>query len=136
MSPVQAIKVIVLLAAAALPAVRAQSTGATFGDVIPLGGPPSDVLLDELRGRLYLVNNNKNSVDVYDYNQKQIIANIKVGTTPLAGAMSMDYGWLYVTNNGSASLSIIDLSSLQVQQPVLLPSKPQGVEVGADGRAL
>jgi YVTN family beta-propeller protein len=136
MSPVQALKIITLLAAGCIPAVRAQSTGATFGDVIPLGGPPSDVLLDELRGRLYLVNNNKNSVDVYDYNQKQIIANIKVGTTPLAGAVSMDYGWLYVTNNGSASLSVIDLSSLQVTQTVLLPSKPQGVEVGADGRAL
>ena len=50
--------------------------------------------------------------------------------------MSMDNAWLYVTNNGSASLSVIDLSNLSVSQTVLLPSKPQGVAVGADGRAL
>ena len=114
----------------------AQSTGSTFGDVIPLGGTPSDVVLDELRGRLYLVNNNKNSVDVYDYNLQQVVNTIKVGVTPLAAAMSMDNAWLYVTNNGSASLSVIDLSNLSVSQTVLLPSKPQGVAVGADGRAL
>jgi YVTN family beta-propeller protein len=124
------------LAAAAASQARAQSTGATFGDVISLGGTPSDVILDELRGRLYLVNNNANRVDIYDYNQKQIIGNIRVGTTPLAAAMSMDGGWLYVTNNGSSTLSVIDLSANQVSQTVLLPSKPQGVEVGMDGRAL
>src|SRR5262249_28241567 len=84
MSAVQALKLSILLSAACVSSVRAQSTGATFGDVIALGGPPSDIVLDELRGRLYLVNNNKNSVDVYDYNQKQVVANIKVGTTPLA----------------------------------------------------
>src|SRR5215471_18417912 len=97
---------ILVLSVACLRTVRAQSTGATFGDVIPLGGTPSDVVLDELRGRLYLVNNNKSTVDVYDYNASQIVASVKVGTTPLAAAMSMDGAWLYVTNNGSASLSV------------------------------
>src|SRR5689334_4453607 len=106
MSVVQGLKISLLLAAACVSAVKAQSTGATFGDVVPLGGTPSDLVLDELRGRLYLVNNNKNSVDVYDYNQKQIINNIKVGVTPLAAAMSMDNAWLYVTNSGSSSLSV------------------------------
>src|ERR1044072_7450293 len=135
---VNRMKTVVFLAlgfACLRPAI-AQSTGATFGDVIPLGGTPSDVVLDELRGRLYLVNNTKNSVDVYDYNLHQVVNTIKVGTTPLAAAMSMDNAWLYVTNNGSASLSVVDLSNLSVTQTVLLPSKPQGVAVGADGRAL
>jgi YVTN family beta-propeller protein len=115
---------------------HAQTTGATFGDVVSLGGTPSDIVLDELRGRLYLVNNNSNRVDIYDYNQKRIIGNIPVGTTPLAAAMSMDSAWLYVTNNGSSSLSVIDLSTVVVTQTVLLPSRPEGVEVGVDGRAL
>src|SRR5436190_4286900 len=128
--------VLLILGLACLRPAAAQSTGSTFGDVIPLGGTPSDVVLDELRGRLYLVNNNKNSVDVYDYNLHQVVNTVKVGVTPLAAAMSMDNAWLYVTNNGSASMSVIDLSSLSVTQTVLLPSKPQGVAVGADGRAL
>ena len=76
---------ILLLAVVCLHPAMAQSTGATFGDVIPLGGTPSDVVLDELRGRLYLVNNNKNSVDVFDYNQGQVVNSIKVGVTPAGG---------------------------------------------------
>src|SRR5690348_12905105 len=39
------------------------SQGATFGDVVRLpGGTPSDIVLDEQRHRLYLVNNNTNLV--------------------------------------------------------------------------
>src|SRR2546428_12185890 len=39
--------------------VRAQqqAPSATFGSIIGLGGAPSDIVLDELRSRLYLVNN-------------------------------------------------------------------------------
>jgi YVTN family beta-propeller protein len=125
-----------LVGAACLPSARAQSTGATFGDIISLGNTPSDIVLDELRGYLYLVQNASNRVDVYDYNQQQIVGSIAVGVNPLAAAMSMDNAWLFVTNNGSSSLSVIDLSSQTVVHTVLLPSKPQGVEVGADGRAL
>ncbi len=125
-----------MLLGASLSSVSAQSTGATFGDIIALGNTPSDIVLDELRGYLYLVQNASNRVDIFDYNQQKVVGSIAVGVTPLAAAMSMDSAWLYVTNNGSSSLSVIDLSSQKVAQTVLLPSKPQGVEVGADGRAL
>lgn len=132
-------KVWLLVLALAGPATRlcpAQTTGATFGDIINLGGTPSDIVLDELRGRLYLVNDKANRVDIYDIAQQQRTGYISVGRTPLAAAMSMDGAWLYVTNNYDASLSVIDLSSGIVRQTVLLPSKPEGVEVGADGRVL
>jgi YVTN family beta-propeller protein len=114
----------------------AQSTGATFGDVIRLGGTPSDIVLDESRGRLYLINSNTNQVSVYDYVNNGLLSSLYVGTTPVAAAMSMDFRYLYVSNNASASLSVIDLTSLQVIQTVSLPANPEGVEVGADGRAL
>ena len=113
-----------------------QTTGATFGDVVSLGGTPSDIVLDELRQRLYLINNNSNRVDIFDYQGNAVVGSIPVGVTPLAGAISMDNRWLYVTNNGNATLSVIDLNTNQVTQSVPLPSKPEGVEVGADGRAL
>jgi DNA-binding beta-propeller fold protein YncE len=116
---------------------RAQNTnGAAFGEVITLGGTPSDIVLDELRHVIYLVSNNTNRVDIYDYQAKKVTGSIAVGTTPLAAAMSMDSKFLYVTNNGNAALSVIDLSIGQVIQTVLLPSRPEGVEVGADGRVL
>lgn len=122
----------------AIGAASAQTTGATFGTVIRLGGTPSDVVLDESRGRLYLVNANANRVDVYSYLQNQMLGSIGVGRQPLAAAMSMDNAWLYVTNNATSTLTVIDLSIGigTISQTVSLPAKPEGVEVGADGRAL
>jgi YVTN family beta-propeller protein len=114
----------------------AQSTGATFGDVIRLGGTPSDIVLDESRSRLYLVNTNTNQVNIYDYVNNALTSSVNVGTTPVAAAISMDRRYLYVSNNGSSTLSVIDLTSSQVIQTVSLPSNPEGVQVGADGRAL
>src|SRR5437016_7825886 len=113
-----------------------QTTGATFGDVIRLGGTPSDIVLDESRSRLYLVNSNTGAVDIYDYVNKLLANSIRVGSTPVAAAISMDGSRLYVSNNASASLSVIDLNSSQVLQTVSLPANPEGVEVGADGRVL
>ncbi|MBS1873115.1 MAG: hypothetical protein JSU00_07860 [Acidobacteria bacterium] len=126
------------LGVVAAPAARAQTSAATFGEVVQLGGTPSDVVLDETRGRLYLVNTSAARVDVYDYRTKTILGSISVGTTPLAAAMSMDAAYLYVTNNGSSTLSVIDLSVGigNVSQTVSLTAKPEGVEVGSDGRVL
>jgi DNA-binding beta-propeller fold protein YncE len=116
----------------------AQTQGATFGEVVRLGGTPSDVVLDESRQRLYLVNSNSNRIDVYSYAEKRVLGSVSVGTLPFAAAMSMDNGWLYVTNNGSSSLTVIDLG-FGIGTPkttISLPAKPEGVEVGADGRVL
>lgn len=119
-----------------MPQAHAQSVGATFGDVIQLGGTPSDMVLDEARGRLYLVNTAANRVDIFDYNEKRVIGSYSVGLQPLAAALSMDAGYLYVTNNGSSTLSVVDLGLEQVTQTVTLPARPEGVEAGADGRVL
>jgi DNA-binding beta-propeller fold protein YncE len=128
---IQALVFTVLLAQGA----RAQ---ATFGDVIQLGGTPSDVVLDESRARLYLVNSPANRVDVYDYAQQTLLGSIAVGQVPLSGALSMDNQFLYVGNHDSSTLSVISLATGigSVVSTVSLPAKPQGVEVGADGRVL
>lgn len=123
--------------AAAPVACAQQAKASTFGDVIQLAsGTPSDVVLDESRHLLYLVSNTGNQVNVLDYSSNRIVANIPVGSGPLAGAISMDGNWLYVTSAGTATLNQIDLSSQRVVRTVLLPSAPQGVEVGSDGRVL
>jgi len=108
--------------------VHAQTTGATFGDVIKVGATPSDVVLDESRGRLYLVNSAANRVDVYSYTQNQMLGSIKVGTLPFAAAMSMDNAHLYVTNNTSSTLSVIDLGGGigNLSASVALPLNRQG----------
>jgi DNA-binding beta-propeller fold protein YncE len=128
-----------------IPAQAQTAVGSTFGDVVLLqGGTPSDVVLDQLRHVLYLINNTTSQVLIFDYTTDQIVGAIPVGKSPIAGAISMDSAWLYVTSgatptqtaSGSPLLNVIDLSQNAVVASVVLPSTPQGVEVGADGRAL
>jgi YVTN family beta-propeller protein len=116
--------------------LQAQNSAATFGKVITLGGTPSDVVLDESRHLLYLVNTAANRIDLFSTGTNSVVGNIPVGTGPLAAAMSMDNALLYVTNGGSLNVSVIDLNARFVTQTVTVPAAPQGIEVGADGTAL
>src|SRR5690349_15781471 len=84
-------------------------SGNTFGIVNPLSGTPSDLLLDEGRGLLYLVNSNANRVDVYDYVNRKQNGPIAVGTFPLSAAISPDGKYMYVSNTQSTTLSVVDL---------------------------
>jgi len=108
---------------------------ATFGTVTAVLGI-SDLVLDEPRGRLYLINSNLNRVDVYTTATRTFRASIATGTRPLAGAMSRDGKFLYVTSYDQASLNVIDLDRAVVTRRVTLPANPEGVAVGIDGRVL
>ena len=111
------------------------SYGATFGTVTPALGA-ADIVLDQPRGRLYLINSNLNRVQVYSIAQRTFLASITTGTQPLAGAMSPDGRFLYVTCYAQASLNVIDLDRSTVTRRVSLPANPEGVAVGIDGKAL
>jgi len=120
------------------PGLGAQ-TSATFGQVIALGEIPSDIVLDESRQRLYLVNTTGNRVDVYDYAGQSVIGSIAVGNRPLGAAMSADNAFLYVANHDDSTLSVITLNSSSfgsVSATVSLPADPQGVETELSGRVL
>ena len=119
-------------------ALHAQTTqqASTFGQIINLGYTPSDVVLDESRGMLYVVNTNSNRVDIVNATSQKVVQSILVGKSPLAAAISPDNSTLYVTNSGSSTVSIIDLKFPAVSSTVALPAAPQGVAVGGDGRAL
>src|SRR4051794_37132254 len=90
--------------------LQAQTTqqASTFGQIINLGYTPSDIVLDESRGVLYLVNTNSNRVDVISTTTQKLVRSMLVGTTPLAAAMSPDFSTLYVTNSGVSTVSVID----------------------------
>ncbi len=112
------------------------NTGGTFGSVISLNGSPSDVLLDEIRQRLYLANSTANRIDILDVNTRRVVKSINTGVYPLSIAMSLDGAALYVTNTQSASITVIDLGSDTVRQTASLPARPEGIAVGLDGRVL
>ena len=111
------------------------SFAATFGTVSADLGV-ADLILDEPRGKLYLINSNLNRVDVWSTTQRRFLSPITTGTNPLAGAMSPDGKFLYVTSYNQVSLNVIDLNKDALVQRVSLPANPEGVAVGADGRVL
>jgi YVTN family beta-propeller protein len=114
----------------------AQLTGPSFGEVITMGATPSDVVLDEQRGRLYLVNSAANRIQIYNYRSKSMEQSITVGNYPLSAALSMDGAFLYVTNTQNSGLSVINLEADTVVETISLPARPEGVAAGIDGRVL
>ncbi len=111
-------------------------TPATFGARIPAPGTLLDIVLDETRQRLYLVNNSNDRVEIYSLPDRTFLSPIPVGSQPVSAALSPDAQYLYVTNFGSSSLSVIDLGLGGVSGSFGLTAPPEGVAVGFDGRAL
>lgn len=109
---------------------------ATFGTVTPIVGGAADIVLDEARARLYLINTNRNQVEVYSIPQRRFLNPITVDEMPLGAAMSRSGKMLYVASHAAASLMIIDADTLQVVNRVALPARPEGVAVGFDERVL
>src|SRR5258708_2773213 len=79
---------------------------ATFGTVVPLVGGAADLVLDEARGRLYLVNTSQSRVEIYSIAQKKFLAPISTEATPLSAALSRDHKFLYVTAFDASALDI------------------------------
>ena len=113
---------------------------ATFGTVVTsqAAASYSDVVLDEARQRIYLVNSASNRVEVWSIAQRQYLASVTTGAQPISMALSPDNSKLYVTAYTATALNIIDLTktTLSVTGRVALPASPEGVAVGNDGRVV
>jgi uncharacterized protein (TIGR03437 family) len=123
--------------------LTAAAWGATFGNVVSIGGHASDLALDEPRGVLYIANFTANRVEVMSLGSNAIQTSINVASQPSALALSVDVYWLVVVHFGnsaapaSPSIAIIvfDLTSYG-KQTFALGSPPLGVAFGLDGLAL
>ena len=112
---------------------------ATFGTVVPHAQPLADLVIDEARRRLYVVNTASNQVEVYatNVNPPRLTNTIKTEATPLAVAMSRSGRSLYVACYDASSLDVIDLTSNTFStRSVALAAKPQGVAVGFNEKVL
>jgi YVTN family beta-propeller protein len=93
----------------------------------------SSTLLLEPRGaanaRLWAVNQDNDSVTVFDAVTRAKLAEITVGTAPRTLALSPDGSAVWVVNKQSATLSVIATGTLAVTRTVSLPrgSQPYGI---------
>ena len=112
---------------------------ATFGTVVPIVGGAADVVLDEARNRLYLVNSSLNELDIYqtNFNPPRLQQSVRsICRQPVAAAMSLDGASLYITCFTDASMAILNLNTLTSRPAVSLPASPEGIAVGGDGRVV
>lgn len=117
--------------------VGAGAPAATLGTAVPVVGGATDLVLDESRGRIYVVNSTQQRVDVFSSGaQPRLQRSIPVGLQPLSAALSRESRFLYVTAYGGSSLDVVDLEANAVVRRVSLPAAPEGVAVGGDGRVL
>ena len=138
------IKFLLLLSLAAL--LAGNGAAATFGRVVTIGGPASDIALDEARGYLYIANYTSSRVEVMSLADASISRSFSVAPYPGGVAVSPNGHYLVVTHyasSGGGSLSqagqdavtVIDLTNNQ-KRTFGLSSSPVGVAFGADGLAV
>jgi uncharacterized protein (TIGR03437 family) len=123
--------------------LAATAWGATFGNVVSIGGQASDLALDEPRGVLYIANFTANRIDVMSLGSNTIQTSINVAAQPSAMALSPDDRYLVIANFGNSAapasptnaITVIDLTT-NGTQTFALGSPPLGVAFGIDGLAL
>src|SRR6202140_1601180 len=123
--------------------LAATAWGATFGNVVSIGGQASDLALDEPRGVLYIANFTANRVEVMSLGSNAIQTSINVAAQPSALALSPDDHYLVVANFGNSAapasptnaITVIDLTT-HGTQTFALGNPPLGVAFGLDGLAL
>ncbi|HXS94614.1 MAG TPA: beta-propeller fold lactonase family protein [Candidatus Limnocylindrales bacterium] len=108
--------------------------------------PLSDIVLDEARKQIYVLESNLSTPVVYIYTTTTSppsvtatngVVSIAVGRQPTSMAMSPDGAFLYVTCFTDNALDIIDLARRTKVKSVSLGSvNPQAVAVGGDGKVL
>jgi YVTN family beta-propeller protein len=67
---------------------------------------------------VFILDKALNQVNVYNTQQQNFIASIPVGTTPVFAILSSDKNFVYVMNQGSSNISIIDANALTVVSTV------------------
>ena len=86
--------------------------------------------------RVWLVNQDNDSVSVFNGNTQAKVGEVAVGSRPRSVAVAPD-GRLWVVNKGDASISVINAGTLAVAQTIALPraSEPFGLAFAPNGSA-
>jgi large repetitive protein len=99
----------------------------------------SNVVLESRTGanaRVWLVNQDNDSVSVFDAQTLAKMGEVSVGSAPRSVAVAPD-GRIWVANKADATISVISPSTLSVVQTIQMPraSMPFGVAFAPSGRA-
>ena len=105
---------------------------------IPAGSKPVDIILDSKEQFAYVANKDSNSVTVFDSKTFKSIYEIAVGKSPVALAYNshLDSDIVYVANDGSDEISVIDVQKKEVVSHWKSGVRPSSLAVSKDGKFL
>jgi uncharacterized protein (TIGR03437 family) len=111
--------------------------------VVPIGGPASDIVLDESRGVLYIANFGANTIQVMSLSDNTIHTSMNVAPQPGSMALSPDNQYLVIVHYGNfgAGLSTSNLVTVihladNTRQTFSTGDPPLGVAFIATGQAM
>src|SRR5512138_1501986 len=112
-----------------------QGVPSTGGTIARNPSSSSPIALSDDDSLLVVANNLDDSVSIFnvagDANAK--VAEVKVGDEPRTVAIATDKHFAYVTNQASASVSVIDLTTNQKTQDIAVGGEPYGIALTPDG---
>jgi YVTN family beta-propeller protein len=105
---------------------------------IPAGKLPADVHLTRDDRMLLVGLTGDDQVEVYDVSQAQptLVKRIKTGAGAHAFRSRGDGRHVFVSNRVANTISILDLTTLEVVDTLLVPGGPDCIELLADGKTL
>lgn len=93
-----------------------------------------DIKVTPKGDKLYVVNNDSNSVSVFDTQTNAVIKTIPVGIEPTNLAISPDGLKVYVTNSKDHNVSVIDMRTNEVTKTIDTGLSPRGIVVHPNGK--
>jgi uncharacterized protein (TIGR03437 family) len=92
-----------------------------IGTLFPVEGFLSDLLVDEGRQRVYLVNTSRNQIEVFSTAQNAFLPAVEVGSMPKAIEFTSDRSQLLVTHLGRESIKVLNADSLSQLPEISIP---------------
>ncbi|MCP3025376.1 YncE family protein [Halobacillus sp. A5] len=81
-----------------------------------VGSGVNDLLYNSEVGQLYLSDSKNNQIQVFDTDKEKIIEKVSVGKFPLSITADQKNEHLYVVNQQSSTVSVIDLNNFRVDE--------------------
>ena len=97
---------------------------------ITVGDSPRDIGVNDITNKIYLANEESNSVSVIDSNSGNAAKDIRVGTEPLSIAVDRLNHKIYVANSASNTVSVIDGDNDSKIKDISVGKSPTYIAVG------
>lgn len=116
-------------ASAADAELKLKMLGSLEKTTVGVGSSPAGVGVNSTTNKIYVANDDSNSLSVVDGVSNSVSATVNLGTDPWGVAVNKTTNKIYVSNKGSNTLAVVDGTNNTVATNVTVQTMPYGVAV-------